>query len=68
MASNGSSAEIRLAPHLQVTQLAVAADHLTFTFTRNDTSEEDTSLLLQWSDSLGVWNDVPIDLGKLGSG
>lgn len=45
-----------------ITQLGVAADHLTFTFTRNDTSEESTILLFQWSDSLGVWNDVLIDL------
>ncbi|MEX1049755.1 MAG: M60 family metallopeptidase [Akkermansiaceae bacterium] len=40
------------------TQHAVDAGHLTFSFTRNDISEEDTTLHLQWSDSLSAWTDV----------
>ena len=35
----------------------LTSDDLEFTFLRSDLSESDVTLKVQWSDSLGVWND-----------
>ncbi len=47
-------------------QLGGDSTNLTLTFTRSDDSESNTTLVAQWSGTLGGWSDVPIGAGSSG--